>query len=127
MSAFLNSGKPQARVRGGGELTFAARFHARESLVVQETSGAQGFDQVALQLTDFEIPGDAHQQRAQVEFRLLAIEAAQGFDKRRRDDQHGVRVAVGVADEQAWAVGRRRWSHVQLKTEARQWAGQISW
>ena len=115
-----------SRLGASANSLLAGRFHPREGFVFQEPGGAEGVDQVLFQFADLQVAGDAHQHRAQVEVRLPAVEAVQAFDQRRRDDQHRVGIAVGVADKEAWPVGRGGRNEVQGIAQAREWVGQVS-
>ena len=75
------------------------------------------------QLADFEFAGDPHQRRAQVQIRLLAVEALQALHQHRRNDQHRVGEPVWIADEQPRVLRRGRRHEVQIHAQAGQWIG----
>src|SRR5260370_28996086 len=95
--------------------------HARVILVVQKSAAGQCADDVAFQLADAQIAGDADQLGAQIELRCLTIEAAQALDQSGRNDESGVGVAVGVADQQTRAIRIRRRHEIQVRPQAWKW------
>jgi len=110
-----------------GEFALAGRFHGRECLVFEEACRTEGAGEVLFELADLQIAGDLDQECAQVQIGLAAVKAAQTVDQGRGDDQHGVGVAVRVADEETGPVGRRRGEKIQGRAEAGEWSGQVSW
>ena len=109
------------------KLPLTPRLHAGKDLVFEKARRAESFGQVPLELADLKIARNADQQRAQIQIRLAAVKAPQALDQHRRNDQHGVGVAIRVADEQARLIRRGRRKKIQRGAQARQWLGQILW
>ena len=110
-----------------GEGAVAGLAHAFEHLVFEKAAFAQGVHELALDLAHIQPAGDAHQFRAQVQFRLQAVKALETRDQGRRHNDHGVRVAVRIANEEAGALGHRRRHELEGGPQPRQWLCQILW
>ena len=61
----------------GGEFADALLPHALERFVFQKTGAAERFDEMFFELTDLDLAGGMHEAGAEIEFRLLAIEAGE--------------------------------------------------
>jgi len=109
------------------ELAPARLLHPGEVGVFEKPGGAQRIDEVPGQLPHLELAGDGDQRGAQIEVRLQAIETLQTLHQGRRDDQHGVAEAVGIADEQPRMFGRGGRHEIQVHAQARQEVGHDLW
>jgi hypothetical protein len=58
-------------------------------------------------MAHLQVSGRANQNLAQVKPAALTVEALQAFNQRRRDNQRDIGIAVGIANQQAGALGNR--------------------
>ena len=90
-----------------GEFAPLFALHAREGVVFQKARVGERVDRWCAISSVSRSAGDPRQCGAQIQLGVLAVEAFQAFHQRRRNNQHGVGVAVGIANEQAGIFGAK--------------------
>jgi hypothetical protein len=110
-----------------GELAPLFPLHAREILVLQEAGLGQSLHQAPGDFFGLQPAGDPCQGGPQVQIAVAAIEAFQAFHQRRRNNQHGIREAVRIANEKPRIFGGRRGHEVERHAQTGQWLGQVLW
>ncbi len=102
---------------GRGELAVAPVAEFEEGLVLEEAGVGERLDEAFLNAADVQRAGEAHQIGAQVEVGGLAVETLQALHQRGRDDQGGVGIQVGIANQQTGLVLEGRRHEVQVQAE----------
>ena len=99
--------------------------HGLEGSILQKPGLIQRLRQLRFDLTHLQVARHLHQRRAQIEWSMRAVEAIQAFDEPRRNHQHRIRIAVGIANEEAWMLRRRRRHEIEIHAQTRQVFGQV--
>src|SRR5208283_2936595 len=109
----------------GGELAPALLFDAGEILVLQESRGAERFDQDSRDVADVEIAGQPYQHSSQIEIGLRPIETRERLDQQWWNNQDRIGKVAAIADQQPWVVGGGRWHEVEIQAQTWQGLGQV--
>ena len=81
----------------------------------QKAAVVESRDQVLHQLAHFELAGALGEHLAEIKSGLFTVEAAQGLNEWRRNNERRVRVAEGIAQHQPGSFGDRRRQELDVK------------
>jgi hypothetical protein len=103
---------------GGGEFVDALIAQGGEGFVFEEPSLAERVEEVLFDIADLDFAEGMDELLAEVERSLFAVEAGEGGDDGGRDEEHGVGEFVGVADEEAGALGVLGGDEIEAEAKA---------
>jgi len=108
------SGEPYL---GFPELAPPLLLNAGEVLIVKESRRAECAIHLPQDCPHVKLACLSNQQRAQIEFGVLPIEAGEAFEELRRYQQSRVGVPKRIPDQQARALRVGRWHEVEFQSE----------
>ncbi len=119
------SGAGVARLadRGGGEFVDALVAHGGEGFVFEEAGLAEGIEEMLFDVADLDFAEGVDEFLAEIERGFFAVEAGEGGNDGRWDEEHRVGELVGVTDEEARTFGVLGGDEVEAEAEA----GQLVW
>ncbi len=103
---------------GGGEFLNSHVAHGGESVVFEEAGLAEGIEQVFFDVADLDFAEGVDEFLAEVERGPFAVEAGEGGDDGGRDEEHRAGEFVGVANEEAGALGVLGGDEVEAEAQA---------